>query len=67
MGGTCRTHKGEMINVFRSVVGKPKGKRSLEISDVNGRIILKWRLKKRRVSVWTRFNWLRIVSKGGFL
>jgi hypothetical protein len=28
MGGACRTH-GEMRNVYRILVGKPKGKRPL--------------------------------------
>jgi hypothetical protein len=37
---------GEKMNVYRVLVGKPEGKRSLEDLDVGGRIILKLILEK---------------------
>jgi hypothetical protein len=35
-----------------------------QIAAFGGRIILKWILKKKGVSVWTRLNWLKIGSSG---
>jgi len=35
------------------------------LTDPNGRIILKWILKKHNVKMWTGFNWLRGTSKRG--
>jgi hypothetical protein len=37
MGGACSNH-GEKRNAYRILVGKPEGKRPLEL-DVGGRII----------------------------
>lgn len=34
----------------------------LEELVINGRIILKYILKKQGVNMWTRFNWLNIDS-----
>jgi hypothetical protein len=35
--------------------------------DVNGRIILKWMLRKYGERVWIRFMWLMIGTDGGLL
>jgi hypothetical protein len=37
---------GENINAYRNLVGKPEGKKRLEAVGVNGRLMLKWILKK---------------------
>jgi hypothetical protein len=41
---------------------KPKGKDHIENPDVEGRIILKWILKKYGGMIWTVFIWLWIGS-----
>jgi hypothetical protein len=44
---------GEMRNAYKIFDRKLEGNRPLRISNVNVRIILKWRLKKRCVRMWT--------------
>jgi hypothetical protein len=39
----------------------------LEDPRVDGRIILRWVLRKYDVGVWTRSSWLRIGTGGGHL
>jgi hypothetical protein len=34
---------------------------------VDGRIILRWILRKWDVGIWTRSNWLRLRAGGGHL
>ena len=53
--------------IYRVVVGKPEGKRHLEDTGVDGRIILRWIFRKRDVEVWTGSSWLRIGTGGGHL
>jgi hypothetical protein len=55
MGGAL-THMGDMSNAYRILDGKREG-----------RVILKWILKKCGVRVWIGFMWLRIGTGGGLL
>jgi hypothetical protein len=45
--------------------GNPSEKAHLGDSDVDGRIILRWILRKWDVGVWTGSSWLRIATGGG--
>jgi len=58
---------GEGTGVYRVLVGKPKGKRPLEDPGADGRIILRWILRKWDVGVWTASSWLRIGTGGEHL
>jgi hypothetical protein len=48
---------GERRGVYRVLMGKREGKRSLR---VDGRIILRWIFRKWDVGVWTGSSWFRI-------
>jgi len=50
--------------VHRVLVGKPEGKRPLGDPDVDGRIILRWILRKWDGVVGTGWSWLRIGTGG---
>jgi len=56
---------GERRGVYRVLVGKPEGKRTLEDPGVDGRIILRWILRQSDVGAWTGSSWLRIGTGGG--
>ena len=56
---------GERRGVYRVLVGKPEGKRTLEDPDVGGRIILRWILRQWDVGAWTGSNRLRIGTGVG--
>jgi hypothetical protein len=45
MGGSCSAN-GEERGLYRVLVGKPKGKRPLGRSGVDGRAIVRWIFKK---------------------
>jgi hypothetical protein len=49
------------------LVGKPEGKRPLGDPDVDGRIIVRWMLRKLKGVVGTGWSWLRIGTGGGHL
>jgi hypothetical protein len=53
--------------VHRALVGKPDGKRPLGDTDVDGRIILRWILRKLEYAVETGHSRLRIGTGGGHL
>jgi hypothetical protein len=65
MGRKCST-KGEM-KAYRTVVGKPEGKRRLGRPRLGRWIILKWILERQNVVVWARLIWLRIGTGGELL
>jgi hypothetical protein len=51
---------GERRGVYRVLVGKPEGKNYLEEPGVDGRIILRWIVRKWDVRAWTGLIWLRL-------
>jgi len=59
--------KGERGGVYRVFIGKPEGRGHLEDTDVNGRIILRWIIRKWDVGARTESNWLTLGTGGGHL
>jgi hypothetical protein len=55
------------INLCGVVVGKTKERHHVEDFHMDGRILLKWVLKKQEGKEWDRPVWLRIGTSGGFL
>ena len=53
--------------VHKVLVGKPEGKNHGGDQDVDGRIILRWILRKWEGVVGTGWSWLRIGTGGGRL
>jgi hypothetical protein len=58
---------GEGRNVYRVLVGKPKGKRPLERPRRRREDGLKMVLREIGWGVWSGFTWLRIGIVGGLL
>ena len=58
---------GEGRGVHKVLVGKPDGKNHWGDQDVDGRIILRWILRKWEGVVGTGWSWLRIGTVGGRL
>jgi len=56
---------GEGRSVYRVLMGKPEGKRTLEDPGVDGRIILRWILRQWDSGARTGSSWLRIGTDGG--
>jgi hypothetical protein len=52
---------------YRALVGSLRETEHLEDLGVDGRIILKWILKKWDGVAWTGLIWLRIGTGGGLL
>jgi len=52
-------HIGEMRDVYRVLVGKPKGKSHLGDPDVDGRIILRWIFRKWDVG---GMDWIELAQ-----
>jgi hypothetical protein len=61
------TRMGEGRNVYRVLVGKPEGKRPLEIPRRRWEDGIKMVLKEIGWGVWSAFTWLRIRTVGGLL
>jgi hypothetical protein len=57
-----RSSDGKGRGVYRILVGKAEGKRPLGRTGVDGRIILRWMVRKWDVGVWTGSRWLGIVQ-----
>ena len=58
---------GMRTGEYRTLVGKPVGKRTPESLGIDGRTILEWILKRFFGRVWIRLMWLRISISGGLL
>jgi hypothetical protein len=58
---------GEGKNVYRVLVGKPKGKKALEGPRRSWEDGIKMDLKEIGWGVWSGFTWLRIRIVGGLL
>jgi len=58
---------GESRGVYKVLVGKPEGKNHLGDPGTDGRITLRWIVRKRDVGVWTGSRWLRIETDDGHL
>jgi hypothetical protein len=60
-------HMQEGRNVYRVLVGKPKGKNHLKDQGVDGRMGSKWTLGKSVGGLWSGFTWLSIGIVGWLL
>jgi hypothetical protein len=58
---------GEGRNVYRVLVGQPKGKSHLEDQGLDERIGSKWTLGRLAARMWRDFTWPRIGMVGGLL
>ena len=56
-----------LVLKYKILVGKPEGKNHWGDQDVDGRIILRWILRKWEGVVGTGWSWLRIGTGGGRL
>jgi hypothetical protein len=63
---SCSTH-GMMANAYSILPAKSVENNCLGSIGVDGRIILKWILKKLDVNVRTRFTWLWVGNSVGVL
>jgi hypothetical protein len=67
MGGACSTYRGDEKRIQGFWWGNLRERANLEDPGVDGRIILRWILRKRDVRLWTGSSWLRIGTGGGHL
>jgi len=64
MNGTCSTNGDEKY--IQSLVENLKGRGHLEDTDIDGRIIFKWILRKHNM-MWIGFIWLTAGTSGWIL
>jgi hypothetical protein len=56
---------GDRRGAYMGLVGRPEGERDhLQDQAVDGRIILKWIVKKWNDEAWTGLIWLRVGTGG---
>jgi hypothetical protein len=58
---------GQIRNEYKIWLESLKGRDHPEDLDIDGRIILKWNLRKLGWRVWIGFIWLRIRTSGRLL
>jgi hypothetical protein len=66
MGRSCSTY-GEKRGIYRVLVGKPGGRKSLGKPWIIWEDNIKTDLQEMRWGAWTGLVWLRIGTGGGFL
>jgi hypothetical protein len=57
----------EMLNAYRILIGKPKGRGQLVDLGIDGKVILGWILGKWGGKVWAGCIWFRIGKNGRLL
>jgi len=67
MGGACSAHGGEERHRQGFGGGNLRERDHLGDPGIDGRIILRWILRKLDVGIWTGWSWLRIGTGGGHL
>ena len=67
MDGECSTYGGEESCMQGFGGGNLREQYHLEDAGVDGRIILRWIVRKWDVMVWTGSSWLRVGTGGGHL
>jgi len=67
VGGACSTYegRGELYTGFWW--GNLRERDLLEVPGVDGKIILRWILRKWDVGVWIGWSWLRVGAGVGHL
>jgi hypothetical protein len=58
---------GEVRGAYNILVGKPEGRRPLGRPRLDGRITLRWILRKQGLGIWIGLIWLRIGTGGWLL
>jgi hypothetical protein len=64
MGGHIVRMRNE--SAYKTLLGKPEGKKSLGRPRRRWRTILEWNLRKQGGKVWTGFIWFRIGTSSGY-
>ena len=67
MSGACSTYGGEKKSIQSFGRGILRERDHFEDSGIDGRIILRWILRKWDGGAWTGLIWLRTGTEGGML